>query len=243
MKERKAVAQPSAEEQKMFTSIGQAISSSVAGFKPKFGASSGSSDQTKQISVSKVVVAPLPADLHEKLESQALILLKQVIGLCDTCALDAISTSSSTTDVNAGICITGCITEADNGDKTAHVAFVATETERQASWSRLEGLLLHWACVPSKGGGWSMPPPGWASTPPKSYDAGGAIQSPFVKEAQGQQSLYSVTLSLPLSGILRNGGLAFVLKASDAQNTKWLKDAGTDKDFFVDLSRLPLVPK
>ena len=88
-----------------------------------------------------------------------------------------------------------------------------------------------------------MPPPGWTSTPPKSYDAGGAIQSPFVKEAgQGsQQSLYSVTLSLPLSGVLRSGGLAFVLKASDAQNTKWLKDAGTDKDFFVDLSKLPLV--
>ena len=243
MKERKAVSQPSADEQKMFAAIGKSISSSVSGFKSKFSASSTSSDQTKQIHVDKVVVAPLPADLHDKLETQALISLKNVIGLCDTCALDAISTSSSTTDINAGICITGCITEEDNGEKTSHVAFVAMETERQASWSRLEGLLLHWACVPSKGGGWSMPPPGWSSTPPKSYDAGGAIQSPFVKEAQGQQSLYTVTLSLPLSGILRSGGLAFVLKASDAQNTKWLKDAGTDKDFFVDLSSFPLVPK
>lgn len=172
-------------------------------------------------------------------------MLKQVIGLGDNKAIDAISTSSTTTDVNAGICITGCITEAAGGEKIAHVSFVATETERQASWSRLEGLLLHWACVPSRGGGWSMPPPGWISTPPKSYDAGGAIQSPFVKEAgQGtQQSLYCVTLTLPLSGVLRGagGGLAFVLKASDAQNTKWLKDAGSDKDFYVDLSNLPVV--
>lgn len=65
------------------------------------------------------------------------------------------------------------ITPQDTG-KEAVVAFVATETERQASWSRLEGLLLHWACAAEAGGAWSMPPSGWkALIPGKSADAGG----------------------------------------------------------------------
>jgi len=247
MVDRKPVAQPSAEENKLFVSIGSSISSSVAGFKPKHTASSSSASasETKQVHVAKVAVVPLSADLHEKLEAQAITMLKSVIGLNDSQYLDASSTSTTTTDINAGICIAGCVAETESGDKVAHIAFVATETERQASWSRLEGLLLHWACVPSRGGGWTMPPPGWTSTPPKSYDAGGAVQSPFVKEkgSGGNMSLYSVTLTLPLSGVLRSGGLAFVLKASDAQNTKWLKDASSDKDFYVDISSLPLIKK
>jgi len=31
-------------------------------------------------------------------------------------------------------------------ERTAVVVMVATETEREASWSRLDGLLLHWGC-------------------------------------------------------------------------------------------------
>ena len=41
-------------------------------------------------------------------------------------------------------------------------------------------------------------------------------------EPGSQQQLYVLTLVLPLEGILSSGGVVFVLKASDAQNTKWV---------------------
>jgi len=128
------------------------------------------------------------------------------------------------------------------GTKTANVALVVTETERHASWSRLEGLILHWACTYSKGSAWSMPPHGWTSVPDKNTDAGGAVNTSFEKHVDNsQQSTYVLVLKLPLEGILASGGITFVLKACDAQNTKWLKDASTDKDFYVDLQGLPSV--
>lgn len=57
-------------------------------------------------------------------------------------------------------------------DKTANLAIVVTETERQASWSRLEGLILHWACSEASGAAWHLPPPGWKAVPNKTADAG-----------------------------------------------------------------------
>ena len=42
----------------------------------------------------------------------------------------------------------------------------------QASWSRLEGLLLHWACTYSRGSAWAMPPSGWSAIPSKTADCG-----------------------------------------------------------------------
>ncbi len=60
-------------------------------------------------------------------------------------------------------------------EKNAVVVFVATETERQASWSRLDGLILHWACGTEAGGAWSMPPEGWSAVPSKTKDAGGSV--------------------------------------------------------------------
>ncbi len=35
-------------------------------------------------------------------------------------------------------------------EKSAVLVFVTTETERQASWSRLEGLILHWCVLPPR---------------------------------------------------------------------------------------------
>ncbi len=52
------------------------------------------------------------------------------------------------------------------------MAVVATETERQASWSRLEGLMLHWGCSDSASGSWGLPPEGWQASPNKVMDAG-----------------------------------------------------------------------
>lgn len=58
----------------------------------------------------------------------------------------------------------------------ALVSIVATETEREASWSRLEGLLLHWACSEDSSSGWNLPPTGWSSST-KATDAGGQLNA------------------------------------------------------------------
>jgi hypothetical protein len=235
MKRRSPVLQPTSEEQKMFSGIGASITACSVNYKPKLGAALVSHDAGSFKQVKKV--SPISADLHEKLEALGLEELKNVLGKPD---LKAGSISFTTTDLNAGICITGCIT--NEGTKTANVALVVTETERHASWSRLEGLILHWACTYSKGSAWSMPPHGWTSVPDKNTDAGGAVNTSFEKHVDNsQQSTYVLVLKLPLEGILASGGITFVLKACDAQNTKWLKDASTDKDFYVDLQGLPSV--
>lgn len=72
----------------------------------------------------------------------------------------------------------------------------------QASWSRLEGLILHWGATDSAGGAWGLPPQGWAASPNKVTDAGerkvGAearvyvvmvvVREWFVDEARSDQS-------------------------------------------------------
>lgn len=237
MDKRSDVIKPGPEEKKVYKAIGEAIKGCATSYRPHYSANAsmyGNEPVYKKVKN----VNPLSADLHEKLEAVGLEQLKAALGhQGDT--LEAAGTSFTTSDINAGICITGAIVQ--KGDnKEAVMAFVATETERQASWSRLEGLLLHWACASEPGAGWSMPPAGWkALLPNKTADAGGAMQCAFEKQTRGQQTLYVLVLSVPLSGVLRTGGITFVLKASDAQNTKWLKDASTQKDFFVDIHNLP----
>lgn len=44
---------------------------------------------------------------------------------------------------------------------------------------------------------------------------------------------------MPLTGGLKSGGIQFVLKATAGQNTRWLKDAATQKDFWLDVQSLP----
>lgn len=47
---------------------------------------------------------------------------------------------------------------------------------------------------------------------------------------------------IPLEGPTAAGGLVFVLRSgSTGQNTKWLKDAKTQADFWLDLQKFPLV--
>ena len=57
---------------------------------------------------------------------------------------------------------------------------------------------------------------------------------------EGNMAVYVVLLKLPLRGILKTGGIVFVVKATAGQNTRWLKDEDTKKDFFIDLTRLPV---
>jgi hypothetical protein len=57
----------------------------------------------------------------------------------------------------------------------AVMSVVVTETESLMTWSRLEGLLLHWAvsrkAPPAER--WELPPRGWKTLPESTVDAGG----------------------------------------------------------------------
>ena len=47
----------------------------------------------------------------------------------------------------------------------AVASLVACETERQMTWSRLEGLRFHWAVASGPKGHWELPPRGWKTLP------------------------------------------------------------------------------
>ncbi|EFJ51717.1 hypothetical protein VOLCADRAFT_103349 [Volvox carteri f. nagariensis] len=232
--------------------IAAAIRSSAGSFKSKYatgetnvpssGGAAGISD-FKLSHVGDINLNELPRDLHERLEALASVQLKQALGKPNA-DLDAASISFTTTDVDAALCVSG-VTLQQGLDKTALIAFVATETERQASWSRLEGLILHWGATDAAGGAWGLPPQGWAASPNKVVDAGGAWQCSFEKQQmsgpEGNSAVYVLLLQVPLRGILKAGGLVFVLKATAGQNTRWLKDEATKKDFFLDTTRFPVI--
>lgn len=238
-----AGAKKTREESSYSTELAAAISSSAASFKPKFSTPT----ETHQCSdfklsrVEQINGSDLPKDLHEKLEAIGVLQLKAALGVDKA---EAGNISFTTTDVDAAVSVSGVILQ-QGLDKTAVVSLVATETQREASWSRLEGLILHWACSDSAGGAWALPPQGWKSSPDNAVDAGGAWQCTFEKQMIGggarNEFYYVLLLQLPLKGVLKSGGITFVLKATAGQNTRWLKDDSTQKDFFLDLTRLPVM--
>lgn len=183
--------------------------------------------------------------LHQQLEAAAKFQLQAYLELDSEPNLKLLS--YTTTDLNAAVQIAGVIASGKKG-KSAVISIVAQETERLASWSRLEGLNLHWACAqeatPDK---WQLPPRGFKVVPNKTIDAGGAWQSGFDKQAvPGDQNsaVFTLVLQVPLEGPLEKGGLVFVLKsASTGNNTKWLKDSDTQKDFFLDVNSFPVIQK
>ncbi|GFR52374.1 hypothetical protein Agub_g14934, partial [Astrephomene gubernaculifera] len=242
--------------------LAAAIRSSASSFKPKYVSTASSSSTTGSINgsgngsgsglaaadfklshVGDINLNDLPRDLHERLEALACLQLKQALGKSSG-DLDAASISFTTTDVDAALCVSG-VTLQQGLDKTALIALVATETQRQASWSRLEGLILHWGATDVAGGAWGLPPQGWVASPNRVVDAGGAWQCGFEKQQvsgpEGNSAVYVLLLQIPLRGILKAGGLVFVLKATAGQNTRWLKDEATKKDFFLDTTQFPVI--
>jgi hypothetical protein len=85
------------------------------------------------------------------------------------------------------------------------MSIVVTETERQMTWSRLEGLRFHWAVssAPPPNQKWELPPRGWMTVPDTTVDAGGAWQSTFEKHplpqpggATAPDVMYTLLLSV-----------------------------------------------
>lgn len=187
----------------------------------------------------------VPKNLHKRLELVARVQLAAYLekGLQD---LNASIIEFTTTDIAAACSVAG-VTVTKGSGKVAVLSLVVTETERQMTWSRLEGLLLHWAvsrkAPPAEK--WELPPRGWKTLPDTTVDAGGAWQTTLEKHplpepdgTLGPAPMFTMLLSVPLDGPLAEGGLIFVLKSgSTGQNTKWLKDAASQKDFFVDLQK------
>lgn len=92
------------------------------------------------------------------------------------------------------------------------MSIVACETERQMTWSRLEGLLFHWAVSQKAGAKWELPPRGFKTLPENTVDAGGAWQSQFEKHplpqpegVVGPEPMYTMMLIVPLEGSLATG--------------------------------------
>lgn len=239
MATRKPVDSANTTEKKYFLDIASMISKSAVGYKPKFTVPHEPHTSTFKLQhVDKIQIKELPKDLHDKLETIGVATLKGATSLEGE--LDYGNVCFTTTDIDGALSVTG-LTLQKGTEKNAVVVFVATETEREASWSRLDGLILHWACGTAAGGPWSMPPEGWSAVPGKPKDAGGAWQCQFEKQTLGDnEKMYVLVMQLPLRGILKSGGLVFVLKATANQTDKWLKDADTEKDFYLDLQKLPV---
>ncbi|MEW5303898.1 MAG: hypothetical protein WDW36_006548 [Sanguina aurantia] len=156
--------------------------------------------------------------------------------------LDVATVTMTTSEVEAGVSATGIILQ-KGSEKTAVLALIVTETSRLASWSRLEGLLLHWAVTEGPGAAWSAPPAGWSASPAKGRDAGGAWENSFdkVNSNGSAEPLYSIVLQLPLRGPLKSGGgITFVLKATSGQNTRWMQEA-SKKDMYVPVGMFPVL--
>jgi len=213
--------------------LAEAVKAAATSFKPKPTLKVPSLDDLPEV----------PKNLHKRLELVARVQLAHYldVGLSE---VPATITEYTTTDIAAACSVAG-VKLVKGGKKTALLSLVVTETERQMTWSRLEGLLLHWAVSrkPPPAEKWELPPRGWKTLPDTTVDAGGAWQTTLEKHplpepdgALGPQPMYTMLAALPMDGPLAEGGLIFVLKSgSTGQNTKWLKDAGTKSDFFLDV--------
>eukprot|EP00878_Enallax_costatus_P001683 GHUV01001837.1.p1 GENE.GHUV01001837.1~~GHUV01001837.1.p1 ORF type:complete len:303 (+),score=84.76 GHUV01001837.1:427-1335(+) len=221
--------------------LAAAVAEAATDFKPKPTLQVPSLDDLPEV----------PKNLHKRLELVARVQLAAHLDT-DLNALDATITEYTTTDIAAACSVAGVIVKSGSS-RTALASVVVTETERQMTWSRLEGLLLHWAvsrkAPPAEK--WELPPRGWKTLPDTTVDAGGAWQTvlerhplPMPDGTAGPAPMYTMLMSLPLEGPLAEGGLIFVLKSgSTGQNTKWLKDAGTKSDFFCDIQKFKVITK
>jgi len=189
--------------------------------------------------------ADVPRNLHERL---ALVARLQLADYMQSAAIDPTVIEFTTTDVTAALSVAGVVVS-DKGKRTAIASLVVCETERQMTWSRLEGLRFHWAVAATPAGHWELPPRGWKTLPDTTVDAGGAWQSTFEKHplpqpggGQGPEPMYTMLLSVPLEGPLEKGGVIFVLRSgSTGLNTSWLKDAATKKDFFLPVQKFATI--
>ncbi|KIZ06204.1 hypothetical protein MNEG_1755 [Monoraphidium neglectum] len=214
------------------TKLAAAVSSAAKAWKPPPSLAVPSIDD---------IGPDVPRNLHERLALVARLSLQEY--LQDAVAQPTV-VEFTTTDVTAALSVAGVIVS-DKGKRTAIASLVACETERQMTWSRLEGLRFHWAVASGPKGQWELPPRGWKTLPDTTVDAGGAWQSTFEKHplpqpggGQGPEPMYTMLLSVPLEGPLEKGGVIFVLRSGGVgQNTAWLKDASTKSDFFLPVQK------
>lgn len=108
--------------------------------------------------------ADVPRNLHERLALVARLQLQEYLQDASGAVARPTVAEFTTTDVTAALSVAGVIVT-EKGKRTAIASLVACETERQMTWSRLEGLKFHWACASSPKGHWELPPRGWKTLP------------------------------------------------------------------------------
>jgi len=125
--------------------------------------------------------------------------------------------------------------------KGVRTAVICVAVQRSSETApNLEGAVMHWACEKEPGGNWYPPPDGWRTDPDWSVDAGGgAWQTALRPETvtNHPRRAHCLLLQIPLEGPLQKNtaGLPFVLKTADG---RWLKNAATASDFFINLGLL-----
>jgi len=153
------------------------------------------------------------------------------------------------------------VTEPGAG-QDSRAAVVGIAVDVAAAGRRKGGLQLHWGGAYREGANWAdQPPAGWRTHPEYSWDAGqsamatalvskavpvldigGSSLSSFASTDQaaaagevGPKEAYIAILQLPLEGIFRQGGLAFVLKNAYGDT---IKSAKYDQPFFIELEQI-----
>lgn len=181
--------------------------------------------------------------LHGNLEKVALECLRQFLAVPEGKPLEAKLQHFTTTDISAALQIAGVKIQKGS---TPYAVFsaVVTETSGQVSWSRLENLILHWATQAAPGADWAAAPSGWKTDVGGDEAQGTVWDSYFEKHplegAAGNEAMYTLVMQLPLTGSLAAGGVVFVMKGeSGSQPTRWLKEAKSQSDFFLDLQKFP----
>lgn len=131
--------------------LAAAVSSAARSYKPPASLGVPSLDD----------LGDVPRNLHERLALVARLQLAEYLG--DAAVKPAVL-EFTTTDVTAALSVAGAIVT-DKGKRTAVASLVCCETERQMTWSRLEGLRFHWAVASGPKGMWELPPRGWKTLP------------------------------------------------------------------------------
>ncbi|KAI8474403.1 MAG: hypothetical protein J3K34DRAFT_493679 [Monoraphidium minutum] len=100
----------------------------------------------------------------------------------------------------------------------------------------MAGARLHWGSSRGEGAKWQAPEPGWNTNPADSADAGGgAWQSAFQLLPTPLGPVHALLLQLPAPDGAAMG-IAAIVKAP---GNRWLGDAATRRDFFIDMTAFP----
>lgn len=162
--------------------------------------------------------------------------LRKFIGLAGSRDLQVAKVVTGVKGADASLAVCGTLIEVDQ-HKHAVLAVVVKENSNAM---KLPDLFLHWATCKQEGSAWFPPPAGCTQYPAKlitDMPGCGAWRTPFaVHSSPDGKSLHVAMLHVPVDGVLRSGGLTFVLNSGK----HWMHNPNSGRDWFIPISgRLP----